>query len=175
MAVPSTYAPADIIAIQTLWHRALGTPADVAAVVGRGRRCDTYHCGARDLRRRGQAPEQIAWQYAVLESLRDRGGLTDAASALDLPTPTQALRDVITRVVHLANRGDNRCRDVRAVRWSPDGRLCRRWDDLDECGPLDDRQHLRFAHLALYRDGEGRRARRDNVGGLLADLLAEVG
>ncbi len=169
-----SYVPHDLFAIQSLWHEMLGTPPRPSAILGHGRDSDSYHCGASALRRWGKAPEQLAWGYSVMESGRDRGALTEAASALDLPTPTQALRDVISRVVWLAERGDNRCFHLRRVCWSPDGRLVRRWDDLEPPSLLDDRQHLAFVHLAFYRDGEGLRHRSVDFGGLLAELLAEM-
>jgi hypothetical protein len=100
--------------------------------------------------------------YSIVESPRDRAGLTDAAAALDLGyfdiTVRGKRHTLYTFNLWLvaqckANTPDTR--DIREVIYSPDGKVVKRWDRLGirTTGPDS---HLTHTHESWFRDSENR-------------------
>ncbi|MFY1655996.1 peptidoglycan-binding domain-containing protein [Micromonospora sp. WMMD1274] len=108
-----------------------------------------YHCGSDRV---------ITNDYSVVESSRDRTGLTRYASALDVGQfkvrsggATHNLRTFSTWIVTqcAANTADTR--DIREVIYSPDGRTVRRWDRLGKRSSGDN-SHVFHTHFSFFRD-----------------------
>ncbi|HSV93276.1 MAG TPA: hypothetical protein VLH81_09370 [Desulfobacterales bacterium] len=101
--------------------------------------------------------------YSV-RTARDRAGLSNAASAIDLGRLDGSLEQLRAFSRWLVGR----CRanrpgtsDIREVIYSPDGRSVLRWDrergpsSAPRSGEADD-SHLTHTHISFYRDSEGR-------------------
>ncbi|GAB3856535.1 hypothetical protein GCM10029963_53070 [Micromonospora andamanensis] len=108
-----------------------------------------YHCGSDRV---------VTNDYSVVESPRDRNGLTLDAAALDVGTfqlnsggRTHNLFTFSTWCVAqcVANTPDTR--DIREIIYSPDGKVVRRWDRLGRRG-TGDRSHLWHTHFSFFRD-----------------------
>lgn len=180
-----TSAPADLLEVRDYLLRHLDLQPGVArgadldpgevGIVGDPAHAASggYHEGNVDLRRVGR----IDSDYSKRESPRDRPG-TDDAAALDigdfdatLPGGRRVtLRTLSATLVAACVRGDPRTRDIREVIWSPDGVTVLRWDRL-KIRNTGDSSHRWHTHLSFHRDSAARRARRDNVLGLLAEII----
>ncbi|GGN13008.1 hypothetical protein FHR83_003668 [Actinoplanes campanulatus] len=119
---------------------------------------DSYHLGKSQIRARGGRD-----RYSVDESPRDRSGLDDHASAMDIgffrlktPRGTFDLYDFNAWLIPLCKAGDPDTRDLREVIYSPDGRTVRRWDRLGRRTTGDD-SHRTHTHLSEHRDADGHR------------------
>ncbi|WBB75436.1 hypothetical protein O7602_07970 [Micromonospora sp. WMMD1128] len=154
-----TSAPANLLAVRTLLLAYLNVdknavrdadlePAEVG-IVGDASHRGGYHCGSDRI---------VANDYSVVESTRDRSGLTLYASALDVGTfsvrsggATHTLRTFSTWLVAqcAANAADSR--DIREVIYSADGRTVRRWDRLGK-RTSGDSSHLFHTHISFFRD-----------------------
>lgn len=159
-----TYAPADLLAVRLYLLTSTGLSGDAVGIVGDPDHDGGYHCGADRT-----DPDD----YSRRESPRDRAGLSDAASALDIGDFVRgpvSLRTVSLGLVAACQRGDPRCADIREVIYTPDGRTVRRFDRLG-VRSTGDSSHLFHTHLSFFRDSEGRRDREDNVLGLLRELI----
>lgn len=161
-----TSAPANLLAVRNLLLTYLNVdkkavraddlePAEVG-IVGDPNHRGGYHCGSDRV---------VTNDYSVVESTRDRSGLTLYASALDVGTfsvrsggGTHNLRTFSTWMVAqcVANAAD--ARDIREVIYSPDGRTVRRWDRLGR-RTSGDSSHLWHTHISFFRDAT--RAGRD--------------
>lgn len=181
-----TYAPDDLLAVRDYLIRTLDLVPGVArgqdlepgevGIVGDAAHASSggYHEGYDDLAAAGR----LGYDYSVTESSRDRAGLTNAASALDIGEfdATLAsgrrvtLRSLSLAVVALCVAGDPRTRDIREVIYTPDGVTVRRWDRLGK-RTGGDSSHLWHTHFSLFRDSEGRRAGTDNLLGLFRALI----
>lgn len=95
---------------------------------------------------------------------RDRAGLSNAASALDIDDDLDELRALSTWLVDQCRASAPDTLDIREIIYSPDGSLVLRWDR--ERGvtslplPDSDISHRTHTHIAYYRDSEFR----DKVG-----------
>ncbi|WFE41962.1 hypothetical protein [Micromonospora sp. WMMD998] len=174
-----TNAPANLLAVRTLLLTYLNVdksavrdadlePAEVG-IVGDASHRGGYHCGSN---------RTVANDYSVVESTRDRSGLTLYASALDVGTfsvrsggKTHTLRTFSTWLVAqcAANTADTR--DIREVIYSPDGRTVRRWDRLGK-RTSGDSSHLFHTHISFFRDST--KAGRDQTP-LFRRYLTEIG
>ncbi|MFI2712501.1 hypothetical protein ACH495_20475 [Micromonospora sp. NPDC018662] len=163
-----TSAPANLLAVRTLLLTYLNVdknvvrdadlePAEVG-IVGDPSHRGGYHCGSDRV---------VANDYSVVESSRDRSGLTLYASALDIGTfsvrsggATHTLRTFSTWLVAqcVANASDTR--DIREIIYSADGRTVRRWDRLGR-RTTGDSSHLFHTHISFFRDST--RAGRDQT------------
>lgn len=144
-------------------------PAEVG-IVGDAAHRGGYHCG-RD--------RVVTNDYSVVESRRDRDGLSDAASALDVGMFTY--RDALGRthnlytfsvwLVEQCRAGFADTRDIREVIYSPDGKTVRRWDRLGKRSSGDD-SHLWHTHISFFRDAtkDGR-----NLTGVFRRYLIFIG
>lgn len=121
---------------------------DVHANSGTG-----YHLGKDALK---------ASAYSIIESVRDKRGLSNAASALDIgwfkitvKGKAWTLRDFSKWLVAECERGASDTKDIREVIYSPDGKVVKRWDALKKRTTGDD-SHLSHTHLSWFRDSEFR-------------------
>ena len=131
-------------------------PAEVGIVPDKAHR-DTggYHCGEDDLRAAGR----VGRDYSVIESARDRGGLTDDACAIDIGWFSRTFANgVHVDLRHWSNWLVAQCQagapdtlDIREIIYSPDGKVVRRYDRLGRRTGGDD-SHLFHTHLSLFRD-----------------------
>ncbi|ATO17826.1 hypothetical protein CO540_13370 [Micromonospora sp. WMMA2032] len=123
-------------------------PAEVGIVPDAAHR-GGYHCGADRV---------ISNDYSVVESSRDRTGLTSYACALDVGAfsvrsggATHTLRTFSTWLVAQCAAGTADTRDIREVIYSPDGSTVRRWDRLGRRSSGDS-SHLWHTHISYHRD-----------------------
>lgn len=100
--------------------------------------------------------------YSIVESSRDKRGLTNAASAFDIGWfsfkaggKTHNLRTFSTWLVAQCKAGTADTLDIRDVIYSADGATVRRWDRLGIRSTGDD-SHLTHTHVSYFRDSEKR-------------------
>lgn len=113
----------------------------------------SYHLGKSALR-----PDS----YSIIESSRDRNGLTEDAAALDIGMfsisrggKTHTLRTFSQWLVAECMRGAPDTLDIREVIYSPDGRTVKRWDRLGRRTSGPD-SHLTHTHMSWFRDSTKR-------------------
>ncbi|TDC33630.1 hypothetical protein E1211_18855 [Micromonospora sp. 15K316] len=154
-----TRAPANLMAVRSLLLTHLNVdknrvrdvdlePAEVG-IVGDPAHRGGYHCGSDRV---------VNNDYSVVESPRDRNGLTLDAAALDVGQfrvtsegRTHDLRSFSTWCVGQCTAGAADTRDLREIIYSPDGRVVRRWDRLGRRSSGDD-SHLWHTHFSFFRD-----------------------
>ncbi|GAB3862688.1 hypothetical protein GCM10029963_69490 [Micromonospora andamanensis] len=154
-----TRAPANLLAVRSLLLEHLNRdpnrsrdedlePNEVG-IVGDVNHRGGYHCGSDRV---------VTNDYSVVESPRDRNGLTLDAAALDVGMfqlnsggRTHNLVTFSTWCVAqcVANAPDTR--DIREIIYSPDGTVVRRWDRLGRRS-TGDRSHLWHTHFSFFRD-----------------------
>ncbi|WP_372492200.1 hypothetical protein [Micromonospora cabrerizensis] len=151
-----TRAPANLLALRTLLLTHLDNapgpddldPAEVG-IVGDPAHRGGYHCGSDRV---------VTNDYSVVESPRDRAGLTLDAAALDVGqfevrsggrTHTMASFSVWCVAQCAANAADTR--DIREIIYSPDGKTVKRWDRLDKRS-TGDSSHRWHTHFSFFRD-----------------------
>lgn len=123
-------------------------PAEVG-IVGDPNHTGGYHCGSDRV---------VPNDYSVVESDRDRAGLTEDASALDVGLfsvqsggRTHNLQTFSTWCVAQCVAGAPDTRDIREIIYSPDGTVVRRWDRLKR-RTSGDSSHLFHTHFSFHRD-----------------------
>ncbi|GHJ11227.1 hypothetical protein TPA0907_55940 [Micromonospora humidisoli] len=147
-----TTAPANLMAVRRLLLDHLGPhgldSAEVG-IVGNPAHRGGYHCGSDRV---------VNNDYSVVESSRDRTGLTLYASGLDVGTfsirvggTTHNLQTFSTWCVAQCQAGAPDTRDIREIIYSPDGKVVRRWDRLGKRTSGDD-SHLWHTHFSFFRD-----------------------
>jgi hypothetical protein len=119
---------------------------------------DSYHLGADQIRSRGGRD-----RYSVDESARDKRGLDNYASGMDVGwfrvTTSKGVADLRSFslwLVELCKANDPDTDDLREVIYSPDGRTVKRWDRLGR-RTTGDSSHLFHTHLSEHRDADGHR------------------
>ncbi|MFG1675014.1 hypothetical protein [Micromonospora sp. NPDC049282] len=163
-----TSAPANLLAVRNLLLAYLNVdknvvrdsdlePAEVG-IVGDPSHRGGYHCGSDRV---------VVNDYSVVESTRDRAGLTLYASALDVGMfsvrsggATHTLRTFSTWMVAQCAANATDTRDIREIIYSADGRTVRRWDRLGK-RISGDSSHLFHTHVSFFRDST--RAVRDQT------------
>lgn len=147
-----TYAPKSLKEVQDLLHNELKLPYPSLGIVGDDKHLGGYHCGS---------DRTVPNDYSIADSSRDRNGLTEAASALDIGWFTKSfhyktslldfnawlIRDLQTE------KPDNR--DIREVIYTPDGKVVKRWDRLKK-QTGGSKSHLTHTHISYFRDSERR-------------------
>lgn len=154
-----TNVPANLLAVRNLLLTHLNRdrsavrandlePAEVG-IVGDASHRGGYHCGS---------DRTVSNDYSVVESSRDRGGLTLNASALDVGgfsvttrTGTHNLRTFSRWMVAQCAAGARDTRDIREIIYSPDGVTVKRWDRLGK-RRTGDSSHLSHTHFSFFRD-----------------------
>jgi hypothetical protein len=153
-----TSAPANLLAVRSLLLQYLNVtsgapasdlePAEVG-IVGNPEHRGGYHCGSDRV---------VSNDYSVVESPRDRAGLTLDAAALDVGgfeiRSLGAVHSLPTFSAWCvaqcrANSADSR--DLREIIYSPDGKTVRRWDRLGKRS-TGDSSHLWHTHFSFFRD-----------------------
>jgi hypothetical protein len=153
-----SYAPVSIKNLRSYLAAVTGLSATSLGIVGNTAHKRGYHLG-RDRIYDGSGPGVGNLDYSV-QLTRDKAGLTDAASAIDIGNFTD-LRKLSTWLVLQCQAGE--CPDIREVIYSPDGKVVKRWDNSvkklytggDGTGHGDD-SHLTHTHVSFYRDSESR-------------------
>ena len=114
-----TYSPKTLNALAQFWTKQGGV---FLGVVGNKRHTVGYHLG-RDRIYDGNGPGLGDQDYSVVMA-RDKAGLTDAASAIDLGKldgTYQGLREFSNWLVKQCQKGQPGYRDIREIIYSPDG------------------------------------------------------
>ncbi|WP_230414790.1 peptidoglycan-binding domain-containing protein [Micromonospora tarapacensis] len=154
-----TRAPANLLAVRSLLLAHLNRDPNRArdedlepnevGIVGDANHRGGYHCGSDRV---------VTNDYSVVESSRDRNGLTLDAAALDVGTFRVSSggrnHNLFTFSIWcvaqcVANAPDTR--DIREIIYSPDGKVVKRWDRLGRRS-TGDRSHLWHTHFSFFRD-----------------------
>lgn len=160
-----TYAPAALTSLGRYWVSKGGVNLGVVGDTAHQAKGRSYHLGKSQL---------TADAYSRITA-RDRAGLTEAASAIDLGRLRTA--DEIRRGVPARNYGRLRAfsrwlvvqcqasapgtQDIREVIYTPNGKVVWRWDrergvlSVPHAGEAD-RSHITHTHVSFYRDSEKR-------------------
>ena len=148
-----TRAPGALTKARAYLINSYGVAPEKVGIVGGPHHAGGYHCGA---------DRTVANDYSVVESSRDRKGLTDAAAALDIGTfskkvgsRTLNLRSLSVWLVAQCKAGTADTRDIREVIYTDDGKTVKRWDRLGIRTGGDD-SHLWHTHISYFRDSESR-------------------
>lgn len=160
-----TFAPITIRAVAEFWSAQGGVNLGIVPDA-RHRQSGGYHCGRDDLVAAGRLATDYSTQHP-----RDRAGLTDAASALDLGKLRGSLAELqafSTWLVEQCQAKAPGTEDIREVIWSPDGKVVKRWSGIDRITrdgwPTGtgngDQSHLWHTHISWFRDAQTR----DKVG-----------
>jgi len=154
-----TRAPANLLAVRSLLLTYLDTapkasraadlePAEVG-IVGDPAHRGGYHCGSDRV---------VTNDYSVVESSRDRTGLTLDAAALDVGGfevrsggRTHTLASFSLWCVEQCKAGAADTRDIREIIYSPDGKTVKRWDRLGKRSS-GDQSHRWHTHFSFFRD-----------------------
>lgn len=154
-----TYNPKTLQDLGTFWTRQGGVNL---GVVGNTAHTRGYHLG-KDRIFDGSGPGVGSSDYSIQTS-RDKAGLTNAASAIDLGRLDGSLGNLRTFSKWLVARCRANAagtRDFREIIYSPDGKTVLRWDrqrgynSAPRPGEAD-ASHLTHTHISFYRDSEGR-------------------
>jgi hypothetical protein len=153
-----TYAPKTLSALATFWMSKHGVNL---GIVGNAAHTQGYHLG-RDRIYDGSGPGIGASDYSVQQA-RDKAGLTDAASAIDLGRLNQSLGSLYAFSRWLVRQCEAQAPgtdDIREVIYSPDGALVQRWSGVDNAIHTGlgngDSSHLGHTHISYFRDSETR-------------------
>lgn len=151
-----TFAPEAILEVRRFLKHEDGDLSDVELGIVGGPSHITegtsYHLGADQLK-------MFKNPYSARTS-RDRAGLSNAASALDIDDDLDELRQMSVWLVDQCRAGAPDTLDIREVIYSPDGVRVLRWDR--ERGqqslpfPDSDLSHRTHTHVSWYRDSEFR-------------------
>lgn len=155
-----TYAPATLLELRQYLAPRTGLSAGNLGIVGdtaHAQRGTSYHLGRDQL---------TATAYSI-QTLRDRNGLTNAASAMDIGNHPD-LRRLSKDLVAACRVNAPGTVDIREVIYSPDGDAVFRWDRergyatnaLRMPSTALNNTHRWHTHISWYRDSE----KRDKVG-----------
>lgn len=155
-----TYAPATLVALARYWVEHDGDPEPDGVNLGIVGDTDhvakgySYHLGK----------DQLAAGAYSIKTARDRAGLTNAASAIDLGRLEGSLaylREFSAWLVARARANAPGTSDIREIIYTADGKTVLRWDrergyaSAPRAGEADD-SHLTHTHISFYRDAESR-------------------
>ncbi|MFC4336010.1 peptidoglycan-binding domain-containing protein [Salininema proteolyticum] len=144
-----TYAPKQLKKLHNYLKDKTGLSPAALGIVGDAAHRGGYHCG-RD--------RTVSGDYSVVESSRDRRGLSNAASAIDIggfAKNGKTLRGLSLWLVGQCRKSAPGTEDIREIIYSPDGKRVKRWDRLGKRSSGDD-SHLWHTHISYFRDSEGK-------------------
>jgi hypothetical protein len=148
-----TYAPASLLELRAFLTPLTGLSAGNLGIVG-----DAAHAGRGVSYHLGR--DQLTEDAYSRQTARDRAGLTNAASAMDIGNHAD-LRRLSIALVATARANAPGTADIREIIYTPDGQNVLRWDrergaaSAPRAGEADD-SHLWHTHISWYRDGERR-------------------
>jgi hypothetical protein len=141
---------------------------DEIGIVGDALHFGGYHCGRDRV--------DPAQDYSVVESPRDKAGLSEYASALDVGQfravvagTTHDLRSFSGWLFGECERGAPDTSDIREIIYTLDGVTVRRWDRLRK-RTSGSNSHLTHTHISEFRDARGR-----NMPALMRRYLTHIG
>lgn len=149
-----TYAPASLQALAKLWVAEGGVNLGIVGDAAHAAKGGSYHLGK----------DQLAPTAYSVQTARDKAGLTEAASAIDLGRldgTLMNLRRFSIWLVAQARANKPGTADMREIIYSPDGKIVLRWDrqrgyaSAPRPGEAND-SHLTHTHISWYRDAERR-------------------
>jgi len=149
-----TYNPAKLVELGHFWTGQGGVNLGVVGDTGHVSRGVSYHLGKSQL---------TSGAYSI-QTARDKAGLTEAASAIDLGRLDGTLGHLRTFSIWLVDQARHNkpgTSDLREIIYSPDGKTVLRWDrqrgfaSAPRAGEADD-THLTHTHVSWYRDAEHR-------------------
>jgi hypothetical protein len=153
-----SYRPPALVSLGSYWVRQGGVNL---GIVGNTAHVKGYHLG-KDRIFDGSGPG-IGWDDYSVKTTRDRAGLSDAASAIDLGRLDGSLSKLWTFSAWLARecmKNPAGTRDVREVIfWHPERNRVVGWSDLNPgvlINDYGDLSHKTHTHISYYRDSEGR-------------------
>lgn len=147
-----TVSPPTLVKLGAYWKHQGGKNLGVVGDASHKAKGISYHLGRAEL-------QSDAYSR---NAKRDRVGLSDAASAIDLGRldgSLHKLRQFSNWLVDRAQHNAPGTRDIREIIWSPDGKRVLRWDrergadSKPRLGEADD-SHLTHTHVSFYRDAE---------------------
>lgn len=149
-----TTAPPTLVALGRYWISQGGVNLGVVGDTSHQAKGISYHLGADQL---------TAGAYSTVTA-RDRAGLTNAASGIDLGRLDRSLEDLRTFSKWLVAEGQRNAAgtsDIREIIYSPDGKTVLRWDRERGYGSYPrtgeaDLSHLTHTHVSYYRDSRTR-------------------
>jgi len=147
-----TYAPATLQTLAKLWTSQGGVNLGVVGDTAHQAKGTSYHLGR----------DALAVNAYSRQTARDRVGLTNAASAIDLGRldgTLMNLRKFSVWLVEAARANKPGTSDIREIIYSPDGKSVLRWDrERGYASPPwlgeADSSHLTHTHISWYRDAE---------------------
>jgi hypothetical protein len=149
-----TYNPATLHDLGVFWTSQGGVNLGVVGDTSHVAKGTSYHLGKSQL---------VSTAYSI-QTARDKAGLTEAASAIDLGKLDGSLVELRTFskwLVAQARSNAPGTSDIREIIYSPDGKTVLRWDrqrgyaSAPRPGEADD-THLFHDHVSWYRDAEHR-------------------
>ena len=151
-----TYAPKSITDVMKVWTTNGGVNLGIVGDTAHAATGTSYHLGKDQL---------SAGAYSAVLA-RDRAGLSNAASAMDLGRLDGTLANLQKFSKWLVARtraGAAETRDIREIIYSPDGVAIKRWDNNakvlytggDGTGQGDN-SHRTHTHISFFRDSEYR-------------------
>lgn len=148
-----SFAPGPILQVRHLIQSVVPSLSNVElGIVGDDAHANSgtsYHLGKDALK---------SSAYSIVESSRDRNGLSNAASGLDVGWFTlrgKSLRDMSRWIVAECEAGAPDTKDIREIIYSTDGKVVKRWDALKRRS-TGDSSHLTHTHFSWFRDSENR-------------------
>jgi hypothetical protein len=160
-------APRSLLDLQSYWIAQGGVSL---GIVGNAVHCKGYHLGrdrifgACACRPKNICQPGLGSRDYSAQTARDRAGLSNAASAIDLGRlggSLANLRDFSSWLVERCRTNQPGTADFREIIYSPDGSTVLRWDrerghaSAPRPGEGDD-SHLTHTHISFYRDSEDR-------------------
>lgn len=145
-----TYAPMTLLELAAYWKRQGGVNLGIVGDTDHATKGVSYHLGKDQLR---------AGAYSATTP-RDKAGLTNAASAIDLGRLLGSYLQLQAFSMWLAKRclaGTPDTNDVREVIFANGNRVMGYKDGVDHLIPdYGDNSHLTHTHVSYYRDSEHR-------------------
>ena len=151
-------SPATLTALSAFWRAQGGV---MLGIVGNKAHTSGYHLG-KDRIFDGAGPG-IGWNDYSVKLPRDKAGLTNAASAIDLGKLGGSLANLRTFSKWLVGQciaKADATGDIREIIYSPDGVKVQRYSGVDgkiHTGPGNgDLSHRTHTHLSYFRDSQAR-------------------
>jgi len=147
-----TFAPPTLLELAQFWTDHGGVNLGIVGDADHAAKGYSYHLGKDQL---------VDGAYSA-KTARDRAGLSNAASAIDLGRLGGTLAGLAAFSRWLVQQGRANApgtSDIREVIYTPDGQVVLRWDrergyaSEPRAGEADD-SHLTHTHVSFYRDAE---------------------